>query len=715
MNCKRLIALCCVFVIGFSVFTPARGMAEVKITQEIATKKIKDLFDTAAFDVFNINFSENPERTVWRLNWSMSKEPYESLSATVNATSGDILDFYMYKGYDPDKKASPIPLLKEEQAKKLAGDFIRALQPQEFSASEFIEEPSQDYRPLQQINYIVDYTFRYQRMEKGIPVEGDGFLATVDADTGEVLRYRFNWTTAALPDSKDIIPLEKADEVFRKEKGLELIYNRYYDYRSKEEDIKLVYRVKNPGLLIDALTGEIVEGYGNIIFYEMSKDAAPAAGEGGFSPAEQAEIDASKNCITKEAAVKSVKNYFEIPASYRLSNAGLYEVYMPHQRVWNLSWDKGEKDKNDGYGSIYARVDAVTSEILSYSSYDDERYTKDFKPNYDMDAAKKKGEELLKSIQPLRFDLVKFDEEPKNMQTPDNVREYNFNYTRQVNDIPFPADGFSVRIDSVTGKAVSFDMNWRDTDFISPQEIISRENAGYMFNEKVGFKLSYEGIYNPKTSGTEYKLVYKLNSADSYTFDAFDFNPLDYSGKPIIKQNPTVFSDIKGHWAEGNIKLLVDLGVIASEEDTFKPDNQIVMRDFVKLLMIAKGQRPAEDLTPIPREGASSSDEETGKYFAAAQKLGWIKDGEFSADASTPREHGAALLIRAQGYEKIASLSNIYQVRAKDAFEVSKQYNGHVAISMELGLLGKQNDNFRPKAPLTRAEAATIIVRLLSL
>lgn len=524
--------------------------------------------------------------------------------------------------------------------------------------------------------------------------------------------YRFKWSKASLPYKDGVISLEDAQKVFRDEKSLSLIYNRYFNYQTREEDVKLVYRVENPGILIDAFTGEI-HGYGIYGADLASKEMATSEARGdGFTPVEQAEIDATKDCITKEAAVKAVEKYFKIPEGYRLSNARLYEAYRsPDQRIWTMDWNKESSDGQ--YGSVYAQVDALTSELISYRKYDDTMYSKEFKQKYDVKWAQSKAEEFLKEIQPQRFTSVKLEEPPKMTGAPEQVRQHNFNYVRYVNDIPYLANGFNLGIDAATGEITYYSMQWRNVYFPGPEGIIAQEKAEERFFEDIGLKLAYVGIYDPNTGETPYKLVYKINPAESYVFDAFKFVPLDYSGKPIEQHEKTVFTDIEGHWAQRDIELLVELGIIASEEGEFRPDETIPVGDFVKLLMIARGHRVP--IYPPQRPMMDSTlDEETENYYNAAKKLGWIKEGEFSVEDYLSRQGAAVLLVRAQGYQSVAALQGIYQVPASDSASVKADYRGHVAIALGQGLLGKIDDNFYPEAPITNAQAATVLVRLLT-
>ncbi|WP_213974132.1 YcdB/YcdC domain-containing protein [Tepidanaerobacter acetatoxydans] len=707
---KKLLSLVLVLTFAFSIVSPAIALADTSISQEKAIEKIKKIFDTTIYDRFNINYNEDDgNKKVWELYWSTSKAPYGSLSASIDAETGNILNMYMNKGYDPDRKTSAIPKYSREQAIEIAKTFAEKLQPSEFAKTKLINREEIIY-PLSVKDYDDSYFFNFTRIESNIPVENDGLGINVDAHTGEVVSYSFNWSWEPLPSAEKVISPEDAEKIFSDKEGLKLVYQRYYDYRTQEENIKLVYTLSSQRFLIDAITGELINDvyYDN---YSMGAAEAQKVMDSDFTPAETKEVEITKNCISKDAAVNIVKKYISIPNDYKQNWANLYEDYdNPDQKVWSISWEKS--DENGEGGSIYARVNAVTSELLSFDFYDYSNQPKEFKQNYDRTAAQKKAEEFLEKFQPERFKDVKLEEVSIRADEPEKMREHNFTYTRIVNGIPYTANGFNLTVDAQNGNIIRYRMQWHERNFPSTDGILTKADAEARFLRDIGLELVYASIYNPKDDTNSYRLVYRPKTAKSYTFDASDFKPLDYKGKPIEEDVKTIFTDIKGHWAENDIQLLIDLGVIKSAEDKFYPDESITEGEFIKLLLIAKNQRISDNMESQPA-AKSEADEEIQKYVDAALKLGWIKSGEVDIKRSLSREKAAAFVVRAMGLEKVACLSDIYKDIAKDSASIKPEYKGHATIAMGLKLLSADNGNFKPKTDVTRAQAATILVKML--
>lgn len=711
---KKSLVLVLALILVFSSCLPVFALTDSGVSQEEAIQKIKGIIDTSSYDRFNINYNEyDGNRKVWDLNWSKTQAPYGSISARIDAKTGNILNLYIYKGYDPDRKTSPIPKFNEEEARKIAEDFAKKLQPEEFAKTKFLKRDLPVY-PLESGIYRDSYSFNFTRMENDIPVDGDGIYITVDAHSGEIENYSFNWTWEPLPSAENIITLEEAKQIFQNDIGLRLIYRRYYDYRNQNDVVKLIYTLGKSGtFLIDATTGKLIDNE----YYDLySKEAAAGSAEldSQLTPVELEELEVTKNCITKDTAVDIVKRHISVPKDFALRSANLYKDYdNPDQKVWSLEWEK-TTDSGEG-GFIFAQVNAITSELLSFDIYEYGKTSQDFKQKYDRTAAQKIVEEFLKKHQPQRFESVVIEESYANVEFPEKVQSHSFTYTRMVNGIPYMDNGFYFTVDAETGKITRYRMNWHEKDFPSPEGVIEKAVAETRFLEDVGLELIYTSIYNPKANTSEYKLVYKAKPASSYTFDAFDFKPLDYSGRPIEEDIITNFTDIKGHWAEADIQLLIDLGVIKSEESLFRPNDNITEGEFIKLLMIAKGNRISKDTPPIIKleSGDTTNDEEIQKYIQGAVKLGWVKDNEASVSSPLSREKAAAFVIRAMGFEKIANISNIFKDLSKDASSINAEYRGHAAIAMGLKILSAADGNFNPKGNVSRAEGATIIVRML--
>ena len=196
----------------------------------------------------------------------------------------------------------------------------------------------------------------------------------------------------------------------------------------------------------------------------------------------------------------------------------------------------------------------------------------DNKTKYDKATAKKAVEEFLNQIQPNKFkDTIYNDFEADEIKWYENdePKYYSFKYTRTINGVPFDNNGISVEYNAVLGKITNFNLDWYNIEFPSLEGAASLDKIYDIFFKDIGFKLQYTSGFinvvdekgsfiNPKT---EVKLVYSINYDKSTTLDAFTGALLNYNGTPYKEVKPLEYSDIAGHYAQGEIEVLAQVGI----------------------------------------------------------------------------------------------------------------------------------------------------------
>lgn len=181
-----------------------------------------------------------------------------------------------------------------------------------------------------------------------------------------------------------------------------------------------------------------------------------------------------------------------------------------------------------------------------------------------------------------------------------------------------------------------------------------------------------------------------------------------------------IFRDVSyTYWAKDEIHSLVQLGVIKGFEDkTFKPAEPVTREQFAQLLMLAFYlDIPAEDIEQSYRDvGKSrwsfsaieaSKDFLTGYYPPNGQAF-------FDPTAKATREDVAVALVKTMNYQpddlKNPNILDYYY----DGNEVSPNLETYMGIAVEKKLLtGYEDFTLKPNAPVSRAEAAALIYRVL--
>ncbi len=201
-------------------------------------------------------------------------------------------------------------------------------------------------------------------------------------------------------------------------------------------------------------------------------------------------------------------------------------------------------------------------------------------------------------------------------------------------------------------------------------------------------------------------------------------------------------SDIKGHWAEEDIRKLIENGAVSGFSDgTFRPNNTITRAEFVKIivwmfdLLATNGtnrgkyyedtygsQYSKDPLAPWASEAPHWALHEIN----IATNLGIVSgtgDNQFSPNAPITREQMAMImhnLIYTATPFPLQELSNT----ALDSILIVNQFKDAPAIyqgatdkintlALLKIMLGDANGYFKPKQHATRAEAAAILSRLL--
>jgi hypothetical protein len=671
---------------------------------------------------FTYSVGTDNNKKIWYLNWSSKDEYRGNISVRIDE-SGAILGYDKYKYYEYPRQKT-LPKISRQEAKTIADDFIKRISPDKWPKVRYQEDNR---------NYLADYgyDFVYTRVENGIPFYGNSVNVRVDGDTGEVLSYYVHWyDNVKFPAADGIISQEQAREAYKEKLGLRLIYT--YRMENEKPVPYAIYapRYSNSSYAIDALTGEKIQiegGYG--IFYDggvadQKMELARAVGGTGpsLTPEELEAVRKASRLIDADEAedIARKSSILEIDSSYRLQYYNLTRSWPDSEEyVWSLSFNRETNKKTGEYAYVSVSMNAETGEIISF--YRNAPYKEGETPKYDLEASRAAVEEFLKSFKPDKYRNTEYDESSASYYIPYTERElpgqYSFRYVRLVNGVAFPGNGFNADFDAVNGRVSSFYMNWYDLDFPSVDNAVPLEEVYGKLYEEVGIELQYKvsnyGVYpyrldaDASRQDTDAMLVYCLAQGKPYTFDANTGVLLGSDGKPYKEAGTVEYSDIAGHFAEEQIKILAEYG-IALEGASFSPDEDISQKDFFILLTKVLNNYYGPVLVP-----ASSSEEIDGMYDYLVRE-GIVKEGEKSPDSTVTRENSVKFLIRALKYDKVADIKGIFNISFKDADRINPDLIGYVAIAGGLKIVnGDINGFFNPVKKLTRAEAAVIIYNYL--
>ncbi|MGI6554506.1 MAG: S-layer homology domain-containing protein [Bacillota bacterium] len=181
-------------------------------------------------------------------------------------------------------------------------------------------------------------------------------------------------------------------------------------------------------------------------------------------------------------------------------------------------------------------------------------------------------------------------------------------------------------------------------------------------------------------------------------------------GQPekVIPEPNIFLNDIAGHWAEDYIRSFVTSGLINGYPDgSFKPNNMITRAEFAKILV------SAFDVPALRGKVFKDTERHWAEGFIASAHTAGIISGYnedfFGPDDPVTREQIASMVVKA------ANLSGgSEEISFKDGHSISSWARKSVAIASANGIITGYGDyTFRPRNNATRAEAVTIIYRML--
>ena len=187
-----------------------------------------------------------------------------------------------------------------------------------------------------------------------------------------------------------------------------------------------------------------------------------------------------------------------------------------------------------------------------------------------------------------------------------------------------------------------------------------------------------------------------------------------------------VYTDTKDNWARDAIQAMSQAGYLSGYSDnTFKPSAQITREQaaaiYGKVLQHNLNEQELADI--VTKESATSySDVEADRWSNSAIKLvsaAGVMQGT-SKTAFTPsktmnREEFVASAASLAKKLNITTPVKTEKVTFKDEDSISLDYVADINYMAERGIVASgTTENFNPKQPVTRAQAATILNRMLN-
>ena len=201
-------------------------------------------------------------------------------------------------------------------------------------------------------------------------------------------------------------------------------------------------------------------------------------------------------------------------------------------------------------------------------------------------------------------------------------------------------------------------------------------------------------------------------------------------GKKAVKAKENlpagVYPDTKDNWARDAIQAMTQAGYLSGYADnTFKPSAQITREQaaaiYGKVLQHNLNEQELADI--VTKEASTSySDVEADRWSSSAIKLvsaAGVMEGTsktaFTPSKTMDREQFVASAASLAKKLNLSTPVKAEKVTFKDEASISSAYLADIQYMAQRGIVASgATENFNPKQPVTRAQAATILNRMLN-
>ena len=201
-------------------------------------------------------------------------------------------------------------------------------------------------------------------------------------------------------------------------------------------------------------------------------------------------------------------------------------------------------------------------------------------------------------------------------------------------------------------------------------------------------------------------------------------------GKKAVKAKENlpagIYPDTKNNWARDAIQAMTQAGYLSGYADnTFKPSAQITREQAAAIYgKVLQHNLNEQELAEIATKESSTSysDVEADRWSSSAIKLvsaAGVMEGTsktaFTPSKTMDREQFVASAASLAKKLNLSTPVKAEKVTFKDEASISSAYLADIQYMAQRGIIASgATENFNPKQPVTRAQAATILNRMLN-
>ncbi|HYF94567.1 MAG TPA: S-layer homology domain-containing protein [Symbiobacteriaceae bacterium] len=701
-------------------------LVEVKITREEAIAIAAKFFAIPEeMGEPYVSLSQSKAYATWDLNWrTPSKKPNpRMISVMVNALTGQITGYH-YSG----AAAGEVPLsYSRSQAYKVAAEWLAKLAPDRQASLRYVDNPL-DYG-FYGGNAV--FQFHWDRMEQGYPVSGDGADLTVDARTGELQNFNLSWRNdLAVTLPKEVLDQAQAEDAYRKNLPMQLMYRYYQKPATDKGEWKLVYRPFGHSFPMVNQEGQLIGYDGKAIEFSRWTDLK-------LVPASDKPYAQPEKPLTRDEALaraRALTGRTDAPSNMDCRESGEEQKRQACSFHWN--------DEAAG-AYVNLEMDLATGLVTYYGNWDrgEQVPPEKFQAKVSAEQARTIAIEFMQKFRPdlagKALVIPSPEYELKMAAVGEPVRNYYFQFMVTREYIPIYGHEAGANVDAATGSIRHFSgpmvTENEQEPFPALTNLIKGEAVIESFLKNQGLEQTWvtfnpmmiypgKGVREEAEAKPETLLVWAPRRAMNIDmFDAVTGVPYDYSGRDMIEaaKRPV---DIEGHAAQREIELLWARGIFELKDGKFNPDATASAAELARWLVLARGMQPYPmydfamnfKLAGRGAAGENLAASTEAPYFGAALQAGILLPEDFTDDADpnapVSRELYSLWVSRALGYGDIAKMENRIEMPFTDKDAIGAKYANAVALLYGLKIdRGDAESKFNPGRQVTRGEAAKML------
>lgn len=257
--------------------------------------------------------------------------------------------------------------------------------------------------------------------------------------------------------------------------------------------------------------------------------------------AKEKEAKISKNKAI-EIAKETLKSYFEYEIDEKKFDARIEfrdDYAIKSRYIWSIDWYM-HNEQNSINIDVWIDADTGIVKRIGKKEQNDSEDSPTI-AQITEEEAKTLADNFIERVNPKKYKEVKLEDDKHLKYWRYNSTDYNFTYTRQVNDVNFDGNYIAIEVDGIKGEVTSYSCRWDDIQEIpSVEDIIDKAKAQEVIQKNIDMRLSYipyrnrYDYYEEKIK--DVKLVYSPKFEKGYMVDANTGNMIDNRGKDIEEE-----------------------------------------------------------------------------------------------------------------------------------------------------------------------------------